>query len=111
MAVHPLPYDSERPARRVSQNLDRVVRSLGLPKVDAVSALFGQWEQVVGEDIARHCQPASLKEGTLTLMAVDQAWATELGWMESVLVEACEEALGEKLVESVRVTFRRPGAR
>lgn len=69
-----------------------------------MQTIFQAWEKVVGEEIARHCRPTALKKGNLVVKAEDQAWATELKWMESTLLERCSTELGDGVVSSVTVT-------
>lgn len=107
MAIQPLPGSGAKPPRQVKHGLDRVVRSLGLPSSSAVQTIFQAWENVVGEELAKHCRPTAIKKGNLTVTATDQAWATELKWMETTLLERCSQELGDGSVTSVTVIAQR----
>lgn len=107
MAIHPLPGSGGKDPRQVKHGLDRVVRSLGLPSTSSVQTIFQAWDNVVGEELAKHCRPTGLKKGNLTVTAADQAWATELKWMESTLLERCSDELGDGAVTSVTVIAQR----
>lgn len=100
MAIEPLPdrYESPKPLRL---GLERVMRSLGLPSTDAFDQLFNQWPAVVGEELAGCCQPVSLDRGSLVIKAADQAWATQLRWLEQQLVDRCAASLGSDVVRRV----------
>lgn len=104
MAIHPLPGSGGQKPRQISAGLERVVKSLGLPAPNAVQTVFQAWDSVVGPELAQHCRPIGLKQGHLTVKATDQAWATELKWMESALVQRCADELGEGVVTSVGIT-------
>lgn len=77
---------------------------MGLTDVDSINALFVDWPEIVGEHLAEHCKPRSLRNRVLTIEASDQQWATELKWMTSLLIERCCHALGPDSVDSVRIT-------
>ena len=104
MAIHPLPGSGSRDPRQIGTGLERVVKSLGLPAPNAVQTVFQAWESVVGPELAQHCRPTGLKQGHLIVKAADQAWATELKWMESALVQRCADELGEGVITSVSIT-------
>lgn len=103
MAIHPLPNRNGVPAQRIGRGIDRVVRSLGLPSAGSVTSIFSEWEIVVGPEIAAHCRPTALRKAHLTITADDQAWATELKWMEQAIVDRCAVELGADVITSVSV--------
>lgn len=107
MAIQPLPGSSGRSPRRIGAGIDAVVRSLKLPAATSVTSIFGSWADVVGDELAGCCRPTGLRDGTLTITAIDQAWATELQWMESTLLERCQAELGDGAVQAVRVVAQR----
>lgn len=103
MSWQPLP-DRRRPPQPVKVGLDRLVKSLGMPEVDAITTLFDRWHEVVGAEMAGNCKPSRLDGTRLVIVAKDHAWATELRWMERRLVDRCDAALGTGVVRSVNVT-------
>jgi len=102
VGIEPLP-DKRRAPKPLSAGLDRVVRSLGLPSADSLGQVFGRWSEIVGDELANLCQPVSLHRGRLVINAADHAWATELRWMEKILVDRCAASLGSGVVSSVVV--------
>lgn len=71
------------------------------------SALFARWAEVVGNDVARHCDPVRLVGGVLVVQASSPSWATQLRWLSGDLQLAVNCALGEPIVERVEVTVGR----
>ncbi len=63
---------------------------------------LGDWNELVGELIARHCQPKSLKNGTLRIVVVDSHWKHHLHMHQEALLAKINggrpEPLAEKLV-------------
>ncbi|MDB2391814.1 DUF721 domain-containing protein [Acidimicrobiaceae bacterium] len=98
----PLPTYSSAPTPLLSA-LDNLASTMGLTNVDSINALFVDWPEIVGEQLAQHCAPRSLRDQILTIEASDQQWATELKWMTSLLMERCCVALGPDAVTDVRI--------
>jgi len=98
----PLPTHSSAPTPLRSA-LDNLASTFGMTDVDSINALFVEWPEIVGEHLAEHCKPRSLRDQVLTIEASDQQWATELKWMTSLLMERCCAALGDEAVTSVRI--------
>ena len=68
----------------------------------AASVLSG-WDTLVGADLASHCQPRSLVDGELVLVAESTAWATQVRLLSRSLLQTLERRLGPGVVTRVRV--------
>ena len=71
------------------------------------STLFARWEEVVGADVARNCEPVRLVGGVLVVTATSPSWATQLRYLAGDLQLAVNRALGEPVVERVEVRVSR----
>jgi predicted nucleic acid-binding Zn ribbon protein len=69
----------------------------------AVAAVTADWESAVGEDLAAHCRPESLRAGVLTITAESTAWATQIRLLTAPLIARITESFGAGLVRSVVV--------
>ena len=69
----------------------------------AVGSVVGRWPQIVGPEIARHCEPVSFQDGILTIRADSTAWATQLRLLTSTLMGRLAEDVGEGTVSDLRV--------
>lgn len=87
----------------VASGLDRVLRSLGAPSVDAVGSLFEDWPALVGERVAAHVRPLRLSDSTLVLGVDEPGWATQVRWMASELLSRLEDGLGPGVVTAIDV--------
>jgi hypothetical protein len=101
-------WSGPAPDGRDPQPLGRLARDLAdnrgwSPRV-AEGAVFGQWVQVVGEQIAEHSQPTALRDGVLTIAAESTAWATQLRLVQSQVLAKIAAAVGDGVVTSVRIT-------
>jgi predicted nucleic acid-binding Zn ribbon protein len=94
----------------ISSSLDGVVRSLRGPSRQAVSGLFGRWNEAVGEQVAAHVKPVKLDEAVLVVEVDDPAWATQVKFLTGTIVERLQEVAGVR-VERIEVRVERRSAR
>src|SRR5687768_17461367 len=88
---------------RLRDLLDPVGRRLGMEGAVDTGRLFARWRAIVGEQIGAHAEPTSLRDGVLRVRADSPAWATEIGYLSSELVERINRELGRAVVTEVRV--------
>lgn len=67
------------------------------------AAIFRVWEDVVGDDLARRCEPVKLVGGRLVVRAENPAWATEVRYLTTTIIERADEVLRPGLVQQVDV--------
>lgn len=70
----------------------------------AEGAVFGQWSSVVGEQIAEHATPLTLRDGVLSVAAESTAWATQLRMVQAQLIAKIAAAVGDGVVTSLKIT-------
>ena len=75
---------------------------------ERVGSVLGRWPELVGPDIAAHCQPESLRDGDLVLVAESTAWATQLRLLAPSLLATLRERVGAGVVK--RLVVRGPTA-
>ena len=102
----PLPEAGGPPARPVADSLDAVARNLGGAGGPALVDLLSRWPAVVGEGLAAHCRPVSLRAGTLTIAADEPAWGAQLRWLEADLLARLDQAVGAGTVTRIAVRVR-----
>ncbi|OBK77390.1 hypothetical protein A5651_04210 [Mycobacterium sp. 1274761.0] len=95
------------PDSRDPQTLGAATRDLAKtrgwsPRV-AEGAVFGQWQTVVGEQIAAHATPTALREGVLSVSAESTAWATQLRMVQGQLLAKIAAAVGDGVVTSLKI--------
>lgn len=101
----PLP-GTPAPPEAVGRSLERVLRSLGGPRVDVVQQVFSRWPELVGEDLASVTEPESLHEGCLVVSVGDPAWASSIGFRRPELLDRLAEVLGPGVVGTIEVRVR-----
>jgi len=65
--------------------LNRLLGALGSQDADSVGGVFGDWERLVGENVAANATPVKLTDGILVVEVSEPAWATEVRFLESTL--------------------------
>lgn len=73
------------------------------PRV-AEGALFAEWATIVGEQIAEHASPTSLRDRVLHVSAESTAWATQLRMVQSQVLAKIIAAVGEGVVTTLKIT-------
>jgi predicted nucleic acid-binding Zn ribbon protein len=69
----------------------------------AEGSVFGQWSTVVGDQIAEHASPTSLRDGVLTVTAESTAWATQLRLVQSQILAKIAASVGDGVVTSLKI--------
>jgi predicted nucleic acid-binding Zn ribbon protein len=89
---------------RFGSELSSVVSGRGWGSRLEGAAIFGRWEEIVGAELARRCQPVRLAGGVLLVRAESAAWATQVGYLAHGIVTRTREVLGSGMVRTVKVT-------
>lgn len=93
-----------RDPRPIGEEIERVLRSRGWQQRLVAARLIARWPEVVGQTVASHCRPRRLEDdGTLTVVADSAAWATQLSYLQSTLLERLAMIVGAGVVKQVRV--------
>ena len=91
----------------IGRSLDRVTTSLGMARSDDLRGVFGGWRELVGEQVAAHARPRSLRDGVLVVVVDDPAWATQLRWLEQDLLTRLAKVVGDGVVTRLEVRVAR----
>jgi predicted nucleic acid-binding Zn ribbon protein len=98
---------SARPRRDDPQALNAAVGGLlsarGWRQRVAVGAVFGDWPQIVGPQLALHTRPDGFENGELTVTADSDAWAAQVRLMSPQLLTRLGQELGHGTVTRIRV--------
>ena len=92
--------------RSVGSSLGDVANRLGLAAPSTLHQIFAQWAELVGEPLATHVQPTSMRDGVLRLRADESAWAAQVGYLGSDLVARINDRLGTVVVVELAVSVR-----
>ncbi|MBN2113128.1 MAG: DUF721 domain-containing protein [Acidimicrobiia bacterium] len=92
----------------IGEDLEEILRRLGLPSPGALERLVADWPGVAGEPWAGRSAPAGWQRGELVLEVADGATASLLRYQVPALLDRLESTLGARLVEAVRLRVRSP---
>ena len=98
---------SMRPHRDDPQPLTAALGGLlsarGWRQQAAIGAVFGNWPEIVGREVAAHTRPESFDDGELTVTADSDAWATQVRYLAPKVLARLAEELGAGTVRRIRV--------
>jgi predicted nucleic acid-binding Zn ribbon protein len=83
--------------------LAKLVRNRGWQRPAAEATVFGEWDRVVGAQVAEHCRPVKLEGGELTVEAVSTAWATQLRLLAGRLLKQIAAEVGHNVVTKLHI--------
>jgi predicted nucleic acid-binding Zn ribbon protein len=81
----------------------RLVTERGWEDTTAAAGVLTAWPTLVGAEIADHCQPQSLVDGELVLVAESSAWATQLRLLTRTLLATLRAHTGPDVVRTITV--------
>lgn len=76
----------------------------GLPVKERVKEyrLWKEWANLVGDQIAKNCQPERIKDGILFLKVSSPVWAQQLQFMKGMVIEKVNRFMRDKDVKELR---------
>ena len=84
-------------------SIRKLVTERGWEQTTTAAGVLANWDRVVGPEIADHCQPVSLVDGELVLVAESTAWATQLRLLTRTLLARVHEFAGPGVASTVVV--------
>jgi Dna[CI] antecedent, DciA len=92
-------------AAPLSSILDAFLESLRIPHVSFLVSLRKRWPEIAGPLVSRNAIPLSLRNGILTVVVRNHAWAQELGMSKIPMIGRIRETAGERIpVSDIRFT-------
>lgn len=94
-----VPAEPERLGRLVPRVLDE----LGFEGAARIVRIAERWEEAVGAEIARHCQPTALRDGTLEATVDSSAWCQQLRLQTPEILGGLGRVFGEEAPTALRL--------
>jgi predicted nucleic acid-binding Zn ribbon protein len=88
---------------KFGEAIQRLVDERGWQDTTTAAGVLANWAAVVGPEIADHCQPVSLLDGELVVVAESTAWATQLRLLSKTLLARVREHAGDGVASKVVV--------
>jgi predicted nucleic acid-binding Zn ribbon protein len=105
----PTPYGRGREPAPVGGEISKVIERMGWTEQIEMASVGARWEEIVGAEIAQHCEVMAFEEGVLTLRASSTAWAEQLLVVSGHIRQRVNEEIGRSVVSSIKV--ERPSTR
>jgi predicted nucleic acid-binding Zn ribbon protein len=96
--------DEFRDPQPLGELLGGYVAERGWDRPLASARIFAEWPALVGADVAAHCSPTTLRDGTLSVAAESTAWATQLRLLAGTLLARLVAELGPDVVTKLAIT-------
>lgn len=89
----------------LSSILDAFLESLRIPHVAFLVSLRKRWPEIAGTLVSRNAIPLSLRNGVLTVVVRNHAWAQELRMSKTTMIGRIRETVGERIpLSDIRFT-------
>jgi predicted nucleic acid-binding Zn ribbon protein len=96
-------HPDDRDPQLLDATLGRLIADHGWDLSLRVHGVFGRWPQIVGDEVAQHCEPESFADGRLVVRTDSTAWATQLRLLTPAVLRRLNEELGEGTVTLIEV--------
>ena len=83
--------------------LEQLLKDFGTPDITTVTSIIDQWEEIVGSDLATKISAVAISGSELIVRVDDPAWASQISWLESQLLDKITRLIGEEKITSIRV--------
>lgn len=97
------PGKDGRDPKLFAETLSAFLEQRGWVQEVSVGGVIGRWREVVGDDIADHCEPETFENGILTVRASSTAWATQIRLLVPQLLGILEREVGQDVVQTITV--------
>jgi hypothetical protein len=65
-------------------------------------SILGAWDEIVGESVAAHSQPRTIRNRILFIDVTHPTWMQQLQFLKPTLLEKINTFLGESLIQDIR---------
>ena len=96
-------HPDDRDPQLLDATIGRLISDQGWSTEVRVHGVFGQWERIVGAEVAAHCAPEAFADGRLTVRTDSTAWATQMRLLAATVVRRLNEELGHGTVTVIDV--------
>ncbi len=102
-ATYSQPGQDERDPVLIGDQFEQLLGERGWQVDIAAGSVMGRWPSIVGPGVAGHSQPVGFQDGILTVRAESTAWATQLRYMASQLIQRIEAEIGPGTITELKI--------
>ncbi len=82
--------------------LEKTLKDLEIDVPLKTHSVLGVWNEIVGESVAEHSQPRSVRNRILFVDVSHSTWMQQLQFLKATLLEQVNAFLGEPLIQDIR---------
>jgi hypothetical protein len=82
--------------------LEKTLKSLEIDVPLKTYSIMGAWNEIVGEPVAGHSQPRSIRNQILFIDVSHPTWMQQLQFLKPTLLSQVNAFLGESLIQDIR---------
>jgi len=82
--------------------LEKTLKSLEIDVPLKTYSILGAWNKIVGESVAGHSQPRSIRNQILFIDVSHPTWMQQLQFLKTTLLSQVNAFLGESLIQDIR---------
>ena len=82
--------------------LEKTLKNLEIDVPLRTYSILGAWNEIVGESVANHSQPRSVRNHILFIDVIHPTWMQQLQFLKPTLLEKINTFLGEPLIWDIR---------
>jgi predicted nucleic acid-binding Zn ribbon protein len=87
--------------------LEKTLKSLEIDVPLKTYSIFGAWKEIVGDSLALHTQPRSIRNRILFIDVSHSTWMQQLQFLKPTLLEKINTFLGEPHIQDIRFRLGR----
>ena len=87
--------------------LEKTLKSLEIDVPLKTYSIFGAWKEIVGDSLALHTQPRSIRNRILFIDVSHSTWMQQLQFLKPTLLEKINTFLGEPHIQDIRFKLGR----
>lgn len=82
--------------------LEKTLKTLEIDVPLKTHSILGVWNEIVGESVAEHSQPRSIRNRILFVDVSHSTWMQQLQFLKLTLLDQVNAFLGEPLIQDIR---------
>jgi hypothetical protein len=82
--------------------LEKTIKTLEIDVPLKTYSIVGAWNEIVGESVAGHSQPRSIRNQILFIDVTHPTWMQQLQFLKPTLLDKVNAFLGESLIQDIR---------
>lgn len=82
--------------------LEKTIQSLEIDVPLKTYSILGAWNEIVGESVATHSRPRTIRNRILFIDVAHPTWMQQLQFLKPTLLEKINTFLGQPLIQDIR---------